>query len=292
MRRMACLTLMALCGAAASGQGLLDCIEPDVLHGLVLQGPGERSMVISAAVPAELSSLKMPAGFTWIGSAERPGGRIDALTIASQVSAAWRSNLAPEAAREATVSAMTASGWQVQSPFGAMNRVFTSSTPFAQIACRDGRQVSINASAMDGVTYVMLNIQPGGTMAACNQSPRPEFVSGTGLEAILPTLDLPLDPRTGVAAPYSGGGVSSGGGAMSAQTEFTISDSATNVARHFATQMARQGWTSDATWSGATTAGSSWSRRGNDESLVQATLTVTATGGQRISAMLRLGKLQ
>lgn len=292
MRRMACFTLVSLCGAAASGQGLLDCIEPDVLHGLVLQGAADRSLVISAAVPDALSTLKMPAGFTWIGSAERPAGRIDATTSVSQVAAAWRSNLAPQAAREAAVGAMTASGWQVRSPFGAMNAVFRSDTPMAQIACRDGRQVAINASAMDGVTYVLLNIQPGGNMAACNQSLRPAFAGGSGLEAILPTLDLPLDPGTGVAATYSGGGVSSGGGAMSAQTEFTISDSATNVARHFATQMARQGWTSDATWSGATTAGSSWSRRGDDGSLVQATLRVTAIGEQRISAMLRLGKLQ
>lgn len=291
MRRMACFSMIAVCGAAF-GQSLLDCVEPDVLHALVLQGQGERPMVITAAVPAEFSSLRMPAGFSWIGSAERTNGMIDATARASQVAAAWRSNLAPEAARNAAADALVASGWQVQSLLGAVRTVFRSATPMSQIACRDGTPVTINASAMDGVTYVMLNMQRGGNMAACNQPVRPALASGSAMYALLPVLDLPQDPRTGRAVSPGGGGTSTSGDAVSARTEFTITDSATNVARHFAGQMKEQGWTSDADWSGASTAGSSWSRRAEDGGLVQATLTVTASGERRVSAMLRLGRLQ
>lgn len=86
-------------------------------------------------------------------------------------------------------------------------------------------------------------------------------------------------------------GMSTSGSAVSARTEIITTESAASVARHFATQMAEQGWTSDANWNGAATAGSSWSRRGQDGNLVQATLMVMAAGEGRIRATLRLGKL-
>ena len=39
MRRLACFMMAALSGAFVSGQGLLDCIEPDVLHTFLQTGP-------------------------------------------------------------------------------------------------------------------------------------------------------------------------------------------------------------------------------------------------------------
>src|SRR5690606_22393000 len=115
------------------------------------QGQGQGPPVITGEVPQELVALKMPGAFTWIGSAERIVGRVNATTSLSQVSAAWRSSLEPEAARAAAAAALTASGWEVQPPQGM--RVFTSaSMPVTQAACRDGRPVNLRANAMDGVT--------------------------------------------------------------------------------------------------------------------------------------------
>lgn len=293
MRRIALFTLAALCGITAFGQGLLDCVEPDVLRALLPQGQGQAPPVITGEVPQELVALKMPGAFTWIGSAERIVGRVNATTNLSQVSAAWRSSLAPEAARAAAAAALTSSGWAVQPPQGM--RVFTSaSIPVTQTACRDGRPVNLRASAMEGVTYVLVTLQRGspGANPACNQ-PLTAFSTGTGLDPYLPLLEMPVDPTTGAAATLRGGSYGGGpaGGTVHARAEFVTGDAAGNVARHFAQQMAEQGWSSDADWSGASSAGSSWSKRPEAGTLVQGTLMVTALNERQFVAVLRVSRL-
>ncbi|HUG72599.1 MAG TPA: hypothetical protein VMK82_04165, partial [Steroidobacteraceae bacterium] len=266
MRRVACFTMATLATVAAFGQGLLDCLEPDVLRALLLENQGQRAPVITGAVPPEIAALRMPGAYTWIGSAERITGRVDATTNASHVTAAWRSSLAPEAARAGVAAALAASGWEVRPQMGAAMSVFR--TPMAQTACREGKPVNVNASAMDGVTYVLLTLQRGNnTNTTCNQPARTLPTTGTGLEPHLPRLEMPVDPATGVAARMQSSGASSGGGAINARAEFVVRDSAGSIARHFASQMAQQGWTSDASWSGAATAGSSWSKRPDAGSL-------------------------
>jgi len=293
MRRIACLAVAALCGAGASGQSPLDCVEPDVLHSLLLQGQGEAT-TITSQVPPEISALRMPGGFNWIGSAERIMGRVNATTTMSQVTAAWRSSLPPDAARAAAASALATSGWDVR-PTPAMNSVFrTASMQFAQPACRDGKPVNISASAMDGATYVLLRIQRGNIgNTICDQPMRPAFNSGTGFDAHLPHLEMPVNPANGLeAGMMMSGGSGSSGTAYNAHAEFMASDSAGNIARQFARQMDDQGWDSDADWSGSSTAGSSWSKRVDAGAPVQATLTVTAVDKQQFVAMLRVIRLQ
>lgn len=294
MRRVALFAMAALSGLSAFGQGLLDCVEPDVLRALLPQGQGQGMPVITGEVPQELAALKMPGAFSWIGSAERIVGRVNATTNASQVSAAWRSSLAPEAARVAAGAALTSSGWQVHPPRGIS--VFTSAaSPFSQTACRDSKAVNFNASAMDGVTYVLVTLRRGDTSgdAICNQPASRPFSTGTGMEPHLPQLDLPVDPATGVAALLrrADSGGSSNSGTHLAQAEFTIRDSAGNIARHLARQMAEQGWISDADWSGASTAGSSWSKALGAGAVVQGTLSVTAFDERQFVAVLRLSRL-
>jgi hypothetical protein len=233
----------------------------------------------------------MPGTYTWIGSAERITGRVDATTNASHVTAAWRSSLAPEAARAGAVAALTASGWEVRAQMGASIAVFNS--PMSQAACRQGKPVNVNASAMDGATYVLLTLQRGNNSnTICSQPARTFPTTGTGLEPHLPRLELPVDPATGVAVRMQGGGSSSAGGVINARAEFVLRDSAGSIARHFASQMAQQGWTSDASWSGASSAGSSWSKRPETGSLLQGTLSVTALDETQVVAALRVSKLQ
>ncbi|HTP38102.1 MAG TPA: hypothetical protein VMI92_00865 [Steroidobacteraceae bacterium] len=291
MRRIAFFTVTALSCAAAFGQSLLDCIEPDVARTLLRQGQGaQQPPDITATVPAELSSLRMPREFTWIGSAERITGRLDATTNMSQVTAAWRTSLAPDAARAATAAALAGSGWEIRSQPGMSMNVFRSADQMPQTACRDGKPVNFTASPMDGVTYVLFTIQRNNNSSLiCSQPAQPGFV--TGLEKYTPHLDLPVDPATGVAVRQQGGGTSSGGGQINARTQFTLQDSPGNVARHFAKQMAGQGWTSDANWSGTLTAGSSWSRR-DAGTVLQSTLSVTAVDEHQFVALLHISTLQ
>ena len=292
MRRAACFTMITLYGIAAFGQGLLDCIEPDVLRTLLLQSQGERPPVITAAVPAEIAALRLPAQFTWIGSAERITGRMDATTNASQVTAAWRSRLAPDAARAAATTALAASGWEILQQLAGLRVFGTAAAQFPQRLCRDGKTVSVNASAMEGVTYLLLTIPRGNGDGACSQSARPAALSNSGFEPYLPQLELPADPASGAVAPFGSGGSSSSTSLFSARVEFTIRDSAANVARHFAKQMAEQGWSSDANWSGTSTAGSSWSRRGEGGARILGTLSVTAFDERQFMAELRVTRLQ
>jgi hypothetical protein len=294
MRTIALIAVAALSGGAAMGQSLLDCIEPDVLRTLLLPNQSERPLVVTAAVPTEIAVLKMPGGFAWIGSAERITGRADATTNISQVTAAWRSSLAPDAARTAAANALTASGWQMQARFGVGFSVFnsTATLPASQPACRDGKPVNLNAMAMDGVTYVTITIQRGSNNeSTCNSPFRMGAASTTGLEKFMPSLELPADPATG-ARPRIQSGRGGFAGTLNAQVDFTMKDSPANVARHLARQMAAQGWSSDASWSGASTAGSSWSRRDDSGTLIHGSLLVTALGEGQFSTVLRVLRLQ
>jgi len=293
MRRVAFVTMAALCAAAAFGQGLLDCMDPDVLRTLLMQGQGQQLPVITVAVPAELSALKMPREFAWIGSAERITGKVDATTSASQVTAAWRTSLAPDAAQAATATALTASGWEVWPRSGAGLDVFrTPAMQTWQDACRDGKPVNFTAGAMDGVTYVRFTIQRNSNYnSACSQRAMSARAYATGLEKYMPHLEMPVDPATGMAARSRGNGTSSADGVVTAEAEFALKDSVGNVAGNFAKQMTGQGWTPDANWSGATTAGSSWSKR-DAGALIQSTLSVTAVDDQQFTAALRVIKLQ
>lgn len=293
MRRLAFFMIVALSGVGAFGQGLLDCVDPDVLRALLLPGQGGRTPVITAAVPPELAALRMPGGFTWIGSAERISGRVDATTDAVQVTAAWRSGLAPEAANAATAAALATSGWNVRTQ-GMGPAVF--SVPGFQLtrpACRDGRPVNFSATAMDGVTYVLLTLQRGSNNnMMCNQPERFAGLAGSAVESFLPRLDVPVDPATGTVARLSSSNVSYGGSTISSSAEIIVKDSASSIARHFARQMTEQGWTSDANWSGATTAGSTWSKRPEAGALVQGTLSVMAVDERQVVTVLRVIKLQ
>jgi hypothetical protein len=294
MRRAAFVMMAVLSGAAAFGQGLLDCVDPDVLRALLLSGQGDRPQTFTAMVPPELAALKMPPGFGWIGSAERMTGRADATTTTSQVTAAWRSTLAQDAARAAVANALAASGWEVRPVPGFGMSVFRSTAiQPSQLACRDGKAVNLNVARMDGVTYVMFSIQRGANInSVCNATfPAPQPMN-TGLERLMPKLEMPVDPATGATVRSQGGGSSSRAGSTSSRTEFSAKDSPGNIARHFARQLTEQGWISDASWSGATTAGSAWSRKSDAGELVQGTLYVTAVGERQFQAVFRVLGLQ
>ncbi len=58
MRRIALFAAGTLFGVTAFSQSLLDCMDQDVVRGLLLQGQSENPIVISAAVPPETGELQ------------------------------------------------------------------------------------------------------------------------------------------------------------------------------------------------------------------------------------------
>lgn len=297
MHRTAFFTMAALASAAVFGQGLLDCVEPDVLRALVLQGQREQAPLISGALPAELSTLRLPREFSWIGSAERITGRVDANTNATQVTAAWRSSLPVDAAREAARSALAASGWEVRSMGIFMNMKGGFRASFLSVpmtACRDGKPVDVNVSAMDGATYLLLVVRRGMANSLCNQ-PVPNMGAASGwLGEYMPRLDLPAaaGPVIANVSGFSGAGSSNGSTVASTSMDFVLQDSIDNIARHFARQIAEQGWSSDTSWSGGSTAGSSWSKRVDGGALMLGTLALTAIDRQQFAASFRVSRLR
>ncbi len=294
MRRLVILSAGMLFGATALAQNLLSGIDPDVLKGLLWQGQAGRSALVGTTVPRELSGITMPNAFSWIGSLQRDLGQLVGNTTPVQVSAAYRTALPPEAAHAQALSAMTAGGWVAQAgmPGMGMDVFVTRSQPVSQTLCRDNQPVTITANVLDGVTYVLFAATRSANNNTCDASMRARFLSSTGFEGQLPKLDLPVNPATGAQPRFMGGGSGGSGSGRNFHTEFASSDSAGNVANHFARQMQSQGWAMDASWNGDSTAGSSWSRRPDANTTIMGTLQVTSVGDSRMRALLNVVKLK
>jgi hypothetical protein len=283
MRRLGLFTTGVLFGVAAFGQDLLECVDPDVLRGLVFTG---NSPVISTAVPAEMSGVGVPSQFGWIGSAQRNLGQVMGSQTTS-VTAAYGTTLSVDAARDLAVKTLESEGWNIVPAPAMGGGVFTSasfSVPWS--ACRGDEAVTVTANRLDGKTYVLYGASRGGNSTACDTRFLPTFT--TGLDEHMPSLELPSDPATGAAARVQSSGGGSSGGGRNARVEFGLDDSASNVASHFARQMAAQGWVGDASWSGTSTAGSSWSKTPDAETTILSTLQVTEVGDSQFMAVLRI----
>jgi hypothetical protein len=162
--------------------------------------------------------------------------------------------------------------------------------------CREGQPVSMSASAIDGVTYVILSASrnanaSAGFRNACDQQVRSPFVT-SALDQFMPTLEMPRDPATGRQVSARGGGGSNGDAKRNASTSFTIKDSIGNVAQHFARQMAEQGWKSEAAWTGSATAGSTWTRPMDSDATLQGMLVVSAFDDNRFTTVLNVIKVK
>jgi hypothetical protein len=263
-----------------------NCIDPDVLNALLLQGAGQ-TLRISASPPPELTGFKAPRQLVWMGSSEQGMENNPQSTL----SAVYRTSLVPEAARTATAAALAAVGWKPHATYNPMSgNVFIAENMRAGDAyCREGKQVTLAARALENVNYVVLSIprMGAGFSTACDQ-PSPSRAAVSTLDAYLPSLEMPLDPAT--RAPVWVAGMSGGAGSDTKRrmnVRFTLRDSADNVARHFARQIAEQGWDADASWSGRDTAGSSWTRQA-DADVLQGTLAVSAFADGRFTVVFHV----
>jgi len=298
MRRLTMLSIATLSGAVAFSQSPLDCIDPDVLRALLVDAPGYQTLNVSTAAAPELAAFKVPRQLTLVGTAERGrgAGTQGTSNMPSSVAAVYRTGIAPDAARTAAREALTAGGWKLHSDERMYDtNVFTSgSSPTSgETYCREGKPAGLNASALDGVTYVVLTVTRNADAAGyntCNQPPRP-MRAVAGLDQYMPKLELPPDPATRQPVSLrSGGGGSSSETSRRASAGFTLKDSVANVARHFAKQMAGQGWREEASWSGLGTAGSTWTRQADAGSTLQGSVVVTAFDGDRFTVLFHAAR--
>jgi hypothetical protein len=109
---------------------------------------------------------------------------------------------------------------------------------------------------------------------ACIADARPTFGASFAVDKYVPSLEFPPDPTTGRPVFPSGSG---GGGNMTERNfraELRHGESIGNLTRYLSQQLAEQGWQSDASWTGHTTAGSSWSMQPEPDVNLRATLQV------------------
>lgn len=291
MRRVAFLGAGALVGASAFGQNPLECVDPDVLRALVFPGNADQSVVVSSGLPDELAAIVAPSPFTLIGSMERDlGAVLNGVTIRT-VSAVYRTTLSPDAARAAALDGLAAAGWEVQPAQGPQmgSGVFVSTNqmPVSQAACRDDMPINVTARTVDGKTYVTYGVSIGSNSSACDPRASAQFMSRSPLDEHMPKLELPSDPSTGEPARMRGSGGGGGSNSRNVRVEFRVAESVRNVASSFARQMADQGWTADATWSGSTTAGSSWTKESAMGTLL-GSLRVTAVADGEFTVVLNV----
>jgi hypothetical protein len=269
----------------------LACLDPDVIRGILLMGIGGQKFSIATELPPELTGFKAPRQFAWVGSTERSFG---GFASQSTVSVVYRADLAPDGARTAGVQALTAAGWALHSSGNPGTRSLFN-TGHAGVTgenyCRGSKPVGIAASAIDGVTYLVLSIhrnqERAGPMNVCDQPPQVVARAVSELDPFMPTLEAPRDRATGQPVAMQGGGSSVGDSKLSGSASFTIQDSVGNVAQHFAAQLAQQGWSAETSWIGTGTAGSTWTRRVDTETALQGTLMVLSFDQGRFSAVFR-----
>jgi hypothetical protein len=233
-----------------------------------------------------MSDIAVPAGFDWIGSMRRDS-RSPAL---GQITAAFRTGAATDDARTEAAAALERGGWEQQQPARMMpssGAVFPSSVrPQPSLFCLGAKTVNLNVDALDGKTYVTY-VFPTGPDGQCSRDPQSRFVSQGMLSAYMPQLVFPPDPETGEPPRSGGSGMSSSTGSQQNRTEIKHSASIDVLASNLAQQLVDQGWRADASWQGATTAGSAWSRQFEAGAEVQGTLDITKTRDSEYTVMFR-----
>lgn len=289
MKRPALFAIGMLFGTAAFGQDPLECIDPDVLRGLLLANMGDT--VYGTDRPEQLDAFRIPDRFRFIGSSERTF----AVNAGSRttVTAAFGTELGQDRARELAHSALLADGWsREESTMLRGTMVFSSSSlPVGENYCRDaGNSVNLRVDALNGRTYVIYGLA-SGQGNPCGIRP-PGFVRQPQAGVDQPTIELPSDPVTGRPARLGGSGGGSSGTDVTARAEFRLDAPLAHVVDDMVRQLAEQGWTIDADWRGTTTGGAAWSKQAGGGARLQATLQVTRVDEAEYTAVFRMVSLQ
>lgn len=293
MRKQAVATLGGLWCIAAWGQDLIDCIDPDVLAGLVFRSQNQSDTVIGAAIPDKMASINAPTAFEWIGGSSRTVGIINGVPT-KMVTGAFRTFAAPEEALDLALSGLAEDGWEIVSESNGMVSVFVTQIMRApqKTACLDNDPVNVTANAVNDVTYVTYNFSSSAQNMTCAAGGRPSFGTSFAVDEYLPSLEFPPDPGTGDPVYPSGSGSGGNMGERNFRTELRHGQSIGNLTRYLSRQLAEQGWQADASWIGQTTAGSSWSKQPEADMNLRATLQVLEVDDSFFNVNFRITTVQ
>lgn len=269
------ITLGAIAlSVAAPAQELLQCVNPDVLNGLVYNGRAEMKLTLSRGLPANADGFRAPAGFSLIGSGVRgPGG--------STTVVAYRTSLESPGALERLLQSLAGEGWKrevVQQPAIGVLALPTQPGNGATV-CRNGERRNVRVQEVSGVHYATIS---SSTQRHACDTPMPQ-PAGFGnpearlaaARASLPQFTFPGTARMAASRPDA----SRIGGLNSAVVRIESPDTAASLSRHLARQLTALGWRSDAEWNGKLSTGSTWTRGNADGDPMWGTLEILSAGG-------------
>lgn len=250
MRKLTIVVCSAVATLATSAQQP-QCTNEDIVNGLVYMGRSEMKAKVSRGSPGFMGNFRAPEGFSLIGTAVRDNdGR------ASMTSVAYKTSLASDKAYAALVAALGTEGWATENTSGGGNAFNVAGAPKDGTLCRNGERRSVMATEAGGSTYVSIHSYPESRPRDCN-APDTRSDLRTMQDAV-PRFQFPAG--TSLAQGGFGGG---GGSSQSWRTTSRIisADSAARLVEHLASQIEGQGWRADSGWTGAGSAGSTWTKK-------------------------------
>lgn len=272
MKKLTAVLLGALSSLPVLGQDLLECVNPDVLKGVLFNGRPEAQMTVTAALPAPLAGYEAPAAFELVGSAARGGG----------TTVAFRTSLDREAAYAALLASFEADGWVVEEPTTLTAPIFIlDRAPVSGTICLDRERRSLNVEDVNGQRYASIGLTDQPTTQACNAR-NPRRSVGLGMMSRLtgeaPTLELPEGTTAADGSGRINTGGSGSGDSYSTDSRIRSPLPASSFMEGLAAQMSAQGWNADARWSGTLSSGGRWIRMTGDGIMYWSTLEIVDVG--------------
>jgi hypothetical protein len=287
MKKLILVLSGALVSLTAVGQDLLQCVNPDVVNSLLFHGRADLHQTVTRGLPADLADVAVPGGFELIGGAVR-----DEMGIAT---VAFKTHLDSDEAFAALLASSEAKGWELEDdtqPF--MARVFNlSSGPTTGTICLNGERRSLRVRDVAGNRYATVATQASDRPRDCN-APDPRLAMRPPMPGLatgeLPSLYLPESVREPNGNPLGGGSGMSGAN-FSTSVQVASPESGARIADHLAGQMVEQGWLEDGRWTGALSAGSSWTRQAEDGVSLAGTIEIVDLGDDQFHVSFRMRTL-
>ncbi len=285
MRKLFVLLLSAGWCATALSQNLLQCINPDVVRSLLLPTNSGNAVAVTADAPPGLDDIVTPQGFDWIGGVD--GEARDVI--------AYRTALAPLAAKDAALDALEAAGWESFDALAGRPATFFLADAIEATAdvaiCRANDIGRLAVRNVSGTRYVSVSLETqngsGGCMEQQRQLERRRTPFG-GASEYLPSLEFPADTtgRNGAGSlGFSGGGSDRDFGS---RTTIESDSTAATLAEHLGRQLSAQGWLLDSSATGRLSAISNWTRQQDSGSRLIGTLDITDLAGRSYEVEFRV----
>lgn len=276
MRKIPGMLVGALFSLAAAGQDLLQCVNPDVINGLLFSGRPESRIEMTAALPESLDGFEAPAGFALIGTAVRGGGQ--------STSVAYRTSLEGPAAYGSMLDAFVSNGWVLEEepvPFKPIFFVDAISANVSGTVCRDTERRNLRVQYAGDHRYMMISLNDQPQTRGCNvEDPRRMIVPRMmgGLSDQVPTLRLSAGTTAADGSGNIGSGSSGSGDSMITSSQIRTPAAPVDFMVDLDEQMSAQGWRADARWSGSVSHGGRWIKTNNDGLVFWSTVELVDIG--------------